>query len=271
MARALRIALVVITLGCVYLFLVHPLWFPAGVSTQAALLDHDFYTAFWVLGALFIAGQLALAAVLMKRGSSPSSPSQPKHWYGNLRFEIGWTVAVAVIFFWFHISGGRLWSKMMTHRDMPGQLQIEVTGAQFQWYFRYPGPDGVFGHTDAAKFADPAAGNPLGLDPADPAARDDIVSSVMVVPVGRPVQLHLRAQDVVHSLFIPAMRFKQDTVPGMEIHTQITPTKAGDYEIACAELCGLGHYRMRAVVRVVSEEGFEKWLFLRSQASASGE
>jgi cytochrome c oxidase subunit II len=260
---ALRIALVLITLGCVYLFIVHPLWFPAGVSTQAALLDHDFYVAFWVLGALFIAGQLALAFVLIKRSSSPSS--QPKHWYGNWRFEIGWTIAVAIIFFWFHISGGRLWSRIMQHANAPGQLQVEVTGAQFQWYFRYPGADGKFGRTDAAKFARPDEGNPLGIDPADPTGRDDIVSTVMVVPVGRAVQLHLRAQDVVHSLFIPAMRFKQDTVPGMEIHTQITPTTAGNYEIACAELCGLGHYRMRAVVRVVSEEEFEKWLLLKSR------
>lgn len=260
MAVALRIALVLITLGCVYLFIVHPLWFPAGVSTQAALLDPDFYRAFWVLGGLFIAGQVTLAFVLMKRSSAQQSSTQPKHWYGNWRFEIGWTLAMAIIFFWFHVSGGRLWSKMMNHAEAAGQLQVEVTGAQFQWYFRYAGQDGVFGKTDAAKFAKPDEGNPLGIDPADPAGRDDIVSTVMVVPVGRTVQLHLRAQDVVHSLFIPAMRFKQDAVPGMEIHTQITPTKIGDYEISCAELCGLGHYRMRAVVRVVSEEEFEKWL-----------
>jgi cytochrome c oxidase subunit 2 len=90
----------------------------------------------------------------------------------------------------------------------------------------------------------------------------------MFLPVGHTVQLHLRAQDVVHSLFIPAMRFKQDTVPGMEILSHFTPTKIGVYEIACAELCGLGHYRMRAVVRVVSEEDFEKWLKSASAANA---
>ncbi len=82
----------------------------------------------------------------------------------------------------------------------------------------------------------------------------------MVLPVGRPVELRLRAQDVIHSLFIPAMRFKQDTVPGMEIHLHFTPTQVGNYEIACAELCGSGHYRMRSMVQVVSEEEFEKWV-----------
>jgi len=118
----------------------------------------------------------------------------------------------------------------------------------------------VFGRIDAQKFAKPDEGNPLGIDPGDPAGRDDILSTAMIVPVGHSVHLHLRAQEVIHSLFIPAMRFKQDTVPGMEIHSHFTPTQIGNYEIACAELCGLGHYRMRAVVRVVSEQEFENWL-----------
>jgi cytochrome c oxidase subunit 2 len=259
MSVALRIALVLITLGCVYLFAVHPLWFPAGVSAHAAALDHDFAAAFWVLGALFVAGQLGLVFVLLRRRPS----TQPKHWYGNWRFEIAWTLVITIIFFWFNVSGGRLWSRAMMPEQQPGQIQVEVTGAQFQWYFRYPGPDGVFGRTDAPRFANAAEGNPLGLDPGDPAGQDDIVSTSMVVPVGHPVQLQLRALDVVHSLFIPAMRFKQDAVPGMDIHTHFTPIQTGAYEIACAELCGTGHYRMRAVVRVVSEEEFEKWLQAR--------
>jgi cytochrome c oxidase subunit 2 len=153
-----------------------------------------------------------------------------------------------------------LWSQLHRPEEHGGQLTVEVTGAQFQWYFRYAGPDGVFGRTDTVKFAKPDEGNPLGLDPADPAGRDDIVSTSLVVPVGRPVQLELRAQDVIHSLFIPAMRFKQDAVPGMNIETHFTPNKLGTYEVSCAELCGIGHYRMRAVVRVVSEEEFEMWL-----------
>ena len=257
MSTALRIALVVITLGCLYLFVVHPLWFPAAASAQAALIDRDFSAAFWILGALFVAGQAVLAFVLIRK---PIADGQSKNWRGNFRFEIGWTLAITFIFFGFHISGGHLWSKLHQPEHHADQFTVEVTGAQFQWYFRYPGPDGVFGHTDAAKFAKPDEGNPLGLDPADAAGRDDIVSSSLVVPVGRPVQLQLRSQDVIHSLFIPAMRFKQDAVPGMAIATHFSPTQRGTYEISCAELCGLGHYRMRAVVRVVSEEEFQKWL-----------
>ena len=259
MSAALRIALVLITLGCLFLFVVHPSWFPAAASAQAGLIDHDFSVAFWILGALFVVGQAVLAFVLMRRPADARS----KSWRGNFRFEIAWTLAITVIFFWFHVSGGHLWSKLHRTEEHGTQLQIEVTGAQFQWYFRYPGPDGVFGRTDAPKFAKPDEGNPLGIDPADPAGRDDIVSTSLVVPVGRLVHLHLQSQDVIHSLFIPAMRFKQDTVPGMDIERHFTPDRLGSYEISCAELCGIGHYRMRAVVRVVSEKEFEQWL--RSQ------
>src|SRR5262245_22971146 len=173
MSAALRIALIVITLGCLYLFIVHPFWFPAAASAQAGSIDHDFSLAFWILGALFIAGQAVLAFVLLRRPTN----AQSKNWRGNFHFEIAWTQAITVIFFGFHLSGGRLWSMMHHPEARANQLSVEVTGAQFQWYFRYPGPDGVFGRTDAARFARPEEGNPLGIDPADPAGRDDIVTA----------------------------------------------------------------------------------------------
>jgi cytochrome c oxidase subunit 2 len=258
MSAALRLALLFILCGCLYLFLAHPYWFPAGASLQSAAIDHQFRIAFWVLGGMFIVGHLVLAFVLAKKPHADG-----KAWRGGWKLEATWTVAITAIFFWLHVSGG--------HGMMPdkhaGQVVVEVTGAQFQWYFRYPGADGVFGHTDAQKFAKADEGNPLGIDPGDPAGRDDILSTSMVVPVGREVQLRLHAQDVVHSLFIPAMRFKQDTVPGMEIHSHFTPTQMGSYEIACSQLCGIGHYRMRATVRVVSEEEFEKWLKAQEKSS----
>jgi cytochrome c oxidase subunit II len=264
MSAALRLTLLLVLLGCVYLFVAQPYWFPAGASAQAQPFDHQFRVALWVLGGMFIAGHLVLAYVLSKRPRAEGSTSR-----GNWRLEVTWTLAVAAIFFWFNVSGEPLWSSMMLHEKQAGGIQVEVTGAQFQWYFRYPGPDGVFGRTDAQKFAKAEEGNPLGIDPSDPAGRDDVVTTAMVVPVGHLVQMHLRAQDVVHSLYIPAMRFKQDTVPGMEIQSHFTPTKVGTYEIACAELCGIGHYRMRAAVRVLSEEEFEKWL--KAQEKAPGE
>jgi cytochrome c oxidase subunit II len=255
MSRALRVALLLILVGCVYLFLAHPYWFPAGVSKSSGFIDHQFRIAFWVFGTLFIIGHLVLIFVLSKR-----PPAEGKISPGSWRLEVTWTLAITIVFFWFNISGERLWSSIMPADKQSGEIEVEVTGTQFQWYFRYPGADGIFGRIDAPKYAKPDEGNPLGIDPGDPGGRDDILSTAMIVPVGHSVHLHLRAQDVIHSLFIPAMRFKQDTVPGMEIHSHFTPTQIGNYEIACAELCGMGHYRMRAMVRVVSEDDFQKWL-----------
>src|SRR5437588_11234239 len=143
---------------------------------------------------------------------------------------------------------------MQMHGPSTNALQVEVTGMQFQWYFRYPGFDGKLGRTDAQHFAKPDEGNPLGIDPADPVGNDDIVSSSLVLPVDREVELTLRAQDVIHSLFIPAMRFKHDAVPGIDVHAHFKTLQVGNYEIACSQLCGLGTYCLRAVARVVSGE-----------------
>ena len=263
MSAALRISLLIVLVGCVYLFLSPPYWFPAGVSSLSEAVDHQFRIAFWIFGTLFVVGHLVLLFVLSKKSNSKDKASA-----GSWRLELTWTLAVTLIFFWFNISGDHLWSSMLPAQKEAGQIIVEVTGTQFQWYFRYPGSDGIFGRTDAQKFARAAEGNPLGMDPADPAGRDDIISTSMVVPVAHPVQLHLRAQDVIHSLFIPAMRFKQDTVPGMEIVSHFTPTQIGNYELACAELCGLGHYRMRATVRVLSDNDFQKWLKAQEAAAS---
>ena len=259
MALALLLGLLIITIARIYLFVIPPWWFPAGVSSYAAAVDHEFNTAFWLLGLLFVAAQILLLLFLARSWRS----KKPSYIVGNWKIELGWTLAIAALFFWFHLSGGRLWSSIMLHEPEPGALKVEVTGAQFEWYFRYPGPDGVFGRVDAQRFANAAEGNGLGIDPGDRAGRDDVVSTTLMLPVGRDVELDLHGQDVIHSLFIPAMRFKQDTVPGMTIKTRLKPTQTGTYEIACAELCGTGHYRMRAVARVVSEEQFAAWLKAR--------
>jgi cytochrome c oxidase subunit II len=265
MAVALRIALILIALGSVVLFIVHPWWFPAGASALAPRLDSEFRITFWLLGALFLAAQILLAMFLVRsRKQTTGAPSR-----GDWRWETGWTVAITAIFFWFHASSGHLWRAISHTAPASGRVRVEITGAQFQWYFRYPGADNVFGRVDARKFARPDEGNPLGLDPSDPAGRDDVVSSTLVLPVNQPVELDLRAQDVIHSVFIPAMRLKQDAVPGMDIHTSVTPTTTGTYELVCSQLCGLGHYRMRAFVRVVTEEEFKQWLNSRAKAAGS--
>jgi cytochrome c oxidase subunit 2 len=140
----------------------------------------------------------------------------------------------------------------------PDALTVEVRAEQFTGFVRYPGPDGVFGRIDPARMN--IQTNPMGLDPADPAGADDIVTRDLHLVEDRAVRVRLRAKDVLHSFFVPQFRVKQDAVPGETIETRFTPTLAGDFEIACAELCGVGHYVMRGKVKVESQQAFDAWL-----------
>ncbi|HWF03795.1 MAG TPA: hypothetical protein VHA06_08920, partial [Candidatus Angelobacter sp.] len=140
MSAALRLALLLILAGCLYLFLAQPYWFPAGASLQAAAIDHQFKIAFLVLGAMFIAGHLVLAFVLAKKPGA-----EGKVLRGGWKLEVAWTVAITAIFFWLHVSGNHLSMHAKTVMRVGSLQEIEVTGAQFEWYFRYPGADGTFG------------------------------------------------------------------------------------------------------------------------------
>jgi len=148
---------------------------------------------------------------------------------------------------------------------------VQVTGEQFAWNIHYPGPDGVFGRTSIDKID--VQSNPLGLDRSDPAAKDDVTTTNQLnLPVNRPVIVRLRSKDVIHSFGVPEFRVKQDAVPGLTIPIWFIPnvttaemrTKTGNpqfqYEIACAQLCGLGHYRMRGFVTVQTADEFQKWM-----------
>jgi cytochrome c oxidase subunit 2 len=140
-----------------------------------------------------------------------------------------------------------------------------VTGRQFFWVVRYPGPDGLFGRTAPDLIT---TENTLGLDKADGAAADDVVLlNELHLPAGRPARVLLRSTDVIHSFFVPEMRVKQNAVPGMNIAVWFTPTRPGQYEIACNQICGLGHYRMRGFLHVEERAAFEAWL--REQAPAA--
>src|SRR5438270_1867513 len=159
MSRALRLALLLIVVGCAYLFLAHPYWFPLGVSASSVSIDHQFKIAFWIFGTLFIVGHMVLIFVLSKK-----PPAEGKISNGSWRLEVTWTLAVTIIFFWFNISGERLWSSIMPAEKQAGQIEVEVTGAQFQWYFRYPAAVGSFGRINDQEFGSPGEANPLGSD-----------------------------------------------------------------------------------------------------------
>ena len=263
MGLALLAVIWLITFVSTYFFIAKTWWLPTGVSAAAASIDHQFAFTYVVVGIVFVLAQCSLGFVVWKyRDRGPTAPAAYTH--GNTKLEIIWTTLTAILFVGLNLMGSPIWAAERFQPAGADALKVEVTGMQFAWYFRYPGPDGNFGVTNP-KLMDPSSGSEaaIGLDTSDPAAKDDVVTGTMVLPVNRQVDLTLRAVDVIHSFFIPNMRFKQDAVPGLAIHMHITPTQIGDYEIACAELCGLGHYKMHGVVKVVSAEDFDKWLAAR--------
>ena len=183
--------------------------------------------------------------------------------------EIAVAVIEAVLLFGFAIP---IWAARVDRMPPENEaLVVQVTGEQFAWNVRYAGADGVFGRTDV-KLVD-AQSNPLGIDRSDAAAKDDITTlNQLYLPVNKPIIVKLRSKDVIHSFGVPEFRVKQDAVPGFTIPIWFIPdvttaemrSRTGNpefqYEIACAQLCGLGHYRMRGFVTVQSADEFQKWM-----------
>ena len=262
MGLVLLVVIWLITLVSTYFFVAKTWWLPLGASAAAAVIDRHFAITYVLMGIVFVAAQLILGYFVWKYRDRGARPARYVH--GNNTLEIVWTVLTAVLFIGLNLMSSSIWASERFRPAAPGALQVEVTGMQFAWYFRYSGPDGKFGATKP-ELIDPSAGgeSAIGLDPSDAASKDDVVTGTMYVPVNREVEVILRAHDVIHSFFVPAMRFKQDAVPGLAIRMHFTPVSTGDYEIACAELCGMGHYKMHGMLKVVSQEEFDKWLAAR--------
>ena len=249
MALLLVLLIAMLVAGSIYHFSVQ--WLPALAAAQPAFNDKHFQWNLILFGTVFAVTHIILAVVVWRNRNREANDAR-----GSLRVEAAWACLAAALFFGVNAVGTHL-----PHHGSaePNLVRIEVTGVQFRWYFRYPGPDGKFGRT-AAKLVDASEGNPLGLDHADPDAKDDVVSRVLNVPADQPVEIDLRAHDVIHSFFVPELRFKQDAVPGMDIPVRFTANRLGTYDVACAELCGLGHYAMNAKLRVLSPTEYDRWL-----------
>lgn len=255
-ALALSIFLIVFTIVTVYIFMSKKWWFPPAITDFGHEIDNQFFRTFVITGIVFVAAQIGLAIAVFR---FRDHGQKVKYFEGNNAMEILWTLATVVLFVGLGLYARNAWAQVHFMGASQGALQVEVTGQQFAWNFRYAGPDGKFGRLKP-ELVSASTGNPLGLDATDPASKDDVVSPVIYIPANREVELILKSQDVTHSFFVRELRLKQDTVPGMEIHMHFTATVPGTYEIACAELCGLGHYRMRSFMYVVSEADFQKWM-----------
>jgi cytochrome c oxidase subunit 2 len=230
-------------------------WLPPLESDRIGI-DHSIALTLAVTGAVFILTNLLLAWFSWRYADHPGA--QAAYWHHNPRLEWTWTLVTAVIMFGFLFHALGLWAQV-TSTPPDDALVVEVTAQQFAWNARYPGPDGVFGRTDP-KLVDPAAFNFIGLDKSDPSAADDQVlpQNQIYFAQGRPVRVRLRSLDVIHSFFLPNFRVKQDAMPGMTVETWFVPKSKGDFELACAEHCGLGHYRMRGQAHVVAAADFDQ-------------
>lgn len=243
-----------IVIGAVVLFAKRFWWFPPLASNRVGI-DDLFFTILVVTGITFVLVQSVVGYLVWRY--SDQSRERAIYWYENLPLEIIWTLVTAAILATLILPGLRLWAQIYSAPPLDS-LRVEVTGQQFEWNIRYPGKDGIFGRIDSHLIT---SDNPLGLDENDPTSKDDIVLlNQLYLPLFKPVAIRLRSKDMVHSFFLPHFRVKQDTVPGLAIEIWFTPTRLGKYEIACAELCGLGHYRMRGFLQVMPLGEFEKWL-----------
>ncbi|MDZ7668189.1 MAG: c-type cytochrome [Gammaproteobacteria bacterium] len=137
--------------------------------------------------------------------------------------------------------------------------EVEAIGQQWHWTYRFPGEDGEFGTVDARLLSDD---NPFGMDPDDPRGRDDVLvdSNIVRLPVDKPVKLLLRSKDVLHNFTVAQFRVKMDLVPGLVSYLWFTPTRTGEFEVLCEELCGIGHHTMRGKVEVTEVDEFDSWL-----------
>jgi len=253
MGRALAVIIWILTLLSVLLFVSGKWWFPTAISEHAPALDRQFLITIIVVGLSFTAAQVGLGWMVWKYRDTGKVEDRALYSHGSNRLEVLWTIITAAVFISLGVMGQSVWASLRLHDAPPGSYSVEVVAQQFQWNFHYPGKDNKFGRTDP-RLIDDSALNFVGLDSADANAADDSVTSALAIPVNRPVELRLRSKDVIHNFWVPQLRFKQDLVPGMEIKVHFTANKVGKYELACAELCGQLHFKMKSYMLVLPED-----------------
>lgn len=215
-------------------------WLPENISTYGAKIDQLFYVILVITGVVFFGVQIALVMFLFKYRDKPGAKATYTH--GNDRLELIWTIIPSVILVVLMIWSQAIWVDLKKEPPQDS-VAVEIQAEQFAWNVNYPGADGKFGTSDDIKTV-----------------------NQLHIPVGKPVRVRLTSigkdknHPVIHSFFLPEVRLKQDVVPGMAIDVWFEATRTGKYEIACAEFCGLGHYRMRGFLTIHSPEGFTAWL-----------
>ena len=199
-------------------------WMPPQASTKAESVDWLFFFLYWASVAAFTLIMATMVLFLIRYRHRPGHKARrsPSH---STSLELTWSIIPTLIFlmmFWWGFQG---FIEMHTPPD--DAYPITVRSSMWNWEFEYP---------------------------------NGVRSSTLVVPVNRPIHLSLTSEDVIHSLFIPAFRVKQDLVPGRINEMWFQATRVGDFDLYCAEYCGIDHSEMTADVLVRGEADFQRWM-----------
>jgi cytochrome c oxidase subunit 2 len=250
----IALVLVAVALGSVLFHFLSPWWFTP-IASNWAYIDDTIIITFWITGAAFTAVVLFMAYCIFRfrhveaRRAAYEPESKRLEWWLAGVTAVGVAAMLA--------PGLFVWRQFVT---VPAAAsEFEAVGQQWQWAFRLPGPGERLGRSDARFVSDQ---NPLGLDPDDPSARDNVVvvADDMHLPVDVPVKVLLRSIDVVHNFYVPEFRAKMDLMPGMVSYFWFTPTRVGRFEILCAGFCGIGHPQMRGNIVIEPAGDYQAWL-----------
>jgi cytochrome c oxidase subunit 2 len=253
-AMPTALILVLVALGSVLFHILSPWWWTP-IASNWRYIDDTIIITFWITGGVFTAILLFMAYCVFRFRHQPRRRAayEPE----NKKLEWWLTIVTAVGVGAMLTPGLFVWAQFVTVPE--GASEAEAIGQQWQWSFRLPGEDGRLGKSDTQYIS---SDNPLGLNPNDRDARDDVVieGEDFHLPLGKPVKLLLRSIDVVHSFYVPEFRTKMDLLPGMVTYVWFIPTRTGTFDILCAELCGTGHFGMRGKVVVQEESEYQAWL-----------
>jgi len=231
-------------------------WLPRNVNMFGHEIDFIFYLILWLTGVTAVAVFTVMIYFLVKYRARPGVPAIHSH--GNNTLEVIWTTIPVFIFLALAIYGNEQWTQMRLRTPPADALPVAVVGEQFGWNVRYPGPDGKLAKMVASKVG---KDNPFGVDPTDPDGMDDFTTyNDIVFPINRPVRLYLGSKDVIHAFYVPEFRLYQDMVPGRVYDFVWLKAEAtGNFQLACNQLCGQGHYKMFGKLSVVEESAYQDW------------
>lgn len=239
-------------------WVVKVLGLPVDASAHGYAIDNMLFILHIFMLLLFIGWSVffVIALIRFRKSVHPKAVADKAHSRVSNFVELGVVVIEAILLIGFAFP---LWAQRVAAFPPESEsVRVHTIGEQFAWNIHYPGVDGVFGKREP-KLVTPD--NPTGLDQNDPNSKDDILTiNQLYLPTDKPAIIHISSKDVIHGFSLRQMRISQDAIPGQNIPVWFVPKKTGSYEIICTQLCGLGHYRMRGFLNVVTPEEFSKWL-----------